>query len=305
MIGQLTELALDATFLALTNEQLAWPQKESEFGRLRTEANRLLAKMDIPARIPETQEKYLEERQSLNDQVLERLGAERQRILGDTVALPLFFLHSLVYRAAATAPFGLDWQPDREIIQMCIDDLGLPTQLISHLERELGWVFIRTDTGEPTIAHADVIRAGGSFLQRVHEEFARQEDSIQGNQRVIEILAEVQSDVREFRDEYRQDAHHLTELLQERNEKVVTAVHDIQERLIAAGIGESEAEALTEKDPERFWDRLTRWASGAPWADVAEEALWAALDFVPGGTGVKLGIKVTRAVRTSFKKHKK
>jgi hypothetical protein len=33
---------LHATFLALTNEQLAWPQKEDEFARLRDEANRLL-----------------------------------------------------------------------------------------------------------------------------------------------------------------------------------------------------------------------------------------------------------------------
>lgn len=259
--GQLTELSLDATFLALTSEQLAWPQKEEQFAELRTEANRLLSKMDLPARIPETQEQYLEERQSINGQVLERLAAARQRILGDTVALPLFFLHSMVYRVAVRAPFGLDWQQEREIIAECIDDLGLPVQMISHLERELGWVFVRTeDSGETTIGHADVIRAGGSFLQRVHEEFAKHEDSIQGNQRVIEILAEVRGDVREFRDEYRHDAQRLTKLLRERNAEVVSLVHEIQERLISAGIGESEAVALTEKDPAGLWDRITRWA---------------------------------------------
>lgn len=304
MIGQLTELSLNATFLALTYEQLAWPQKEEEFASLRDEANRLLSIMEISARIPETQEKYLEDRRSINGQVLERLTADRQRILGDTVALPLFFLHSMVYRVAVTAPFGLDWQKEREIIEECIDDLGIPVQMISHLERELGWVFIRTkDTGETTIAHADAIRAGGSFLQRAWEEFTKKEDSIQGSRQVIELLGEVRSDVRDFRDEYRQDALRLMQLLQERNAEVVTVVRDIQERLISAGIGKSEAVALTEKDPEGLWDRITRWASGASWADAAEEALWAALDFVPGGTGVKLGIKVSRAVRKTLKKH--
>lgn len=304
MIGQLTELSLNATFLALTYEQLAWPQEGEEFTRLRDDADRLLSKMEIDARIPETQEKYLEERSSINGQILKRLGKERQRILGDTVALPLFFLHSMAYRAAATAPLGLDWQKEREIIEECIGDLGIPLQMMSHLERELGWVSIRTeDTGETTISRADAIRAGGSFLARVWEEFAKKEDSIQGDRRVFELLGELQTDVREFRDEYRQDAHRLTELLQERNAEVISAVHDIQERLISAGIRESEAVALTEEDPDSFWDHLTRWASGARWADAAEEALWAALDFVPAGTAIKLGIKVSRAVRKALKKH--
>ena len=79
-------------------------------------------------------------------------------------------------------------------------------------------------------------------------------------------------------------------------------MQDIEKRLKSAGMGESEAVAMTEGDPQGFWDRITRWASHAPWADATEEALWAALDFVPGGTGVKLGVKISRAVRKAFKK---
>ena len=44
-----------------------------------------------------------------------------------------------------------------------------------------------------------------------------------------------------------------------------------------------------------------RWLASDSARDAAEEALWAALDFVPGGTAVKLGVSVARAVRKSLK----
>jgi hypothetical protein len=44
----------------------------------------------------------------------------------------------------------------------------------------------------------------------------------------------------------------------------------------------------------------SRWFGGAPARDAAEAAIWAALDFVPAGTGVKLGIKIAGAVRKSL-----
>ena len=304
MIGQLTELSIHTTQFALAYEQLAWPQTEKEFLRLREEANRLLSRMEIDAKIPETQEQYLAERKSLNGKVLMKLGDARQRILGDTVALPLFFLHSLVYRVAVTAPLGLDWQEDREIIEDCLEDLGVTREGISHLDREIGWVFVRTEqSGETTVGRADAIRAAWSFLQRVFEEFAHNENSIQGNRQVVALLGELRGDVREFREEYQQDAQCLKKLLEERDSEIVSAVREIQAHLISAGIEKPEAIAMTETSPEGFWDRITRWASGAPWGNIAEEALWAALDFVPGGTGVKLGIKVSRAVRKGMQKH--
>ena len=44
-----------------------------------------------------------------------------------------------------------------------------------------------------------------------------------------------------------------------------------------------------------------RWFGGAPARDAAEAAMWAALDFVPAGAGVKLGIKVVGAIRVALK----
>lgn len=303
MIGQLGELSLDVIILAPMYEQLIWVQA-NEFARLRDEANRLLSKMGVHAQIPDTQEVYLHERESIDRQILERLGNERQRILGDTVALPMFLLFSKAFRSAIKAPFGEDWQWERNIIEQCIDDLGIPDSTITHLEREIGWVFVRTEeSDEPTISRADAIRAGFSFVHSVWEEFFKKEDSIQGNRQMIEQLRAIGSEVHEFHTEYRQHAHRLAELLEERNADIVSLVDDIRKRLISAGIGEDEAAEMTVNNPKGLWDRISLWAGDANWANAAEEALWAALDFIPAGTTVKLGIKVTRAVRKALKKN--
>ena len=42
-------------------------------------------------------------------------------------------------------------------------------------------------------------------------------------------------------------------------------------------------------------------SGGAGPRDAAEAAFWVALDFVPDGTGVKLGIRVAQAIRGPLK----
>jgi hypothetical protein len=82
---------------------------------------------------------------------------------------------------------------------------------------------------------------------------------------------------------------------------VRSALHEIKLRLLEAGLPQELAEAVTESDPKGFWTRLVRWFGGAKPRDALEDALWAALDFVPGGTAVKLGVKVVHAVRKALK----
>jgi hypothetical protein len=62
------------------------------------------------------------------------------------------------------------------------------------------------------------------------------------------------------------------------------------------------AAELTVADPAGFWERLARWGRSEAARDAAEGVLWVVLDFVPGGTGVKLGVKVARTVREALKK---
>jgi hypothetical protein len=81
----------------------------------------------------------------------------------------------------------------------------------------------------------------------------------------------------------------------------VEAIRQIQALLEAEGLKPEEARDLTDGDPTGLWDRVIRWFGGAGPRDAAEAALWVALDFVPGGTGVKLGIKLAEAVRKSVK----
>lgn len=86
------------------------------------------------------------------------------------------------------------------------------------------------------------------------------------------------------------------------NAEVKAALGEVRAALVLeAGVPEAEAATMTEGDPQGFWERTVRWFGGAPARNAGEAALWAALDFVPAGTGVKLGIKVAGAIRKALK----
>jgi hypothetical protein len=76
---------------------------------------------------------------------------------------------------------------------------------------------------------------------------------------------------------------------------------DLVRGLTAQGVPEAQAEALADTSSETFRERLARWSSSKKARDTAEAALWAALDFVPAGTAVKLGIKIAGAIRKAAK----
>ena len=91
--------------------------------------------------------------------ILAHLSAERGRLLGDTVALPLFLLESFSLRFAVHAGLG---QPDTALLALvedCLDELGLDRDLSRLLEREAGWITLLDDGDEPEIRHSDVIKA--------------------------------------------------------------------------------------------------------------------------------------------------
>ena len=300
MIGQLTELSIHAGKLGMTWEQLAWPQEEGSYAPLRAEALELFAEVGVDAELPESHDEYLAVRPQITPLISQQLSAARGKILGDTVALPFYFLNGLGLRAALNAALHTG-EEDLELVEDCLEDLGLDRELARVLEREAGFIVLleEEDEGEgPSVRKSDVIRAGGSFTVRVLEEFARKETGLEGLQQAVVGLRE---EVRDFREEYRATSLRLETLIAEGDAEIVGLLGEVKAALHAEGVDDAAAEELTAADPQTFWERLVRWVGGAQARDAAEAALWVALDFVPAGTGVKLGIKIASAVRKSLK----
>jgi hypothetical protein len=300
MIGRLTDAAQTAMQFALTFEQLNWPQDEERYAELRAEAQRLIAELELDdVVVPERQDDLLADVRAVTTPVTAHLAAIRGRILGDTVALPLFFLESFALRYAIHA--GVE-NPDAqllEIIEDCIEDLGLDRGLARDLERLAGWITLRDEDQEPYVRQADVIKAGSSFVLRVVEEFGRSDPSLEA---LAQAVAALQAEVADFRTEFREASQRLEQLVIAGNAEVTAALGEVKSVLVEeAGVADDDAATLTEGDPQGFWERVVRWFGGAPARDAAEAALWAALDFVPAGTGVKLGIKVAGAIRKALK----
>jgi hypothetical protein len=300
MIGQLTEAAEMAMQLALTLEQLNWPQNEERYAELRAEAQRLLAELELDeVVVPERQDDFLADVGAVTSPVTARLSAMRGRILGDTVALPLFFLESFALRYAIHA--GVE-NPDAELLEIiedCVEDLGLDRGLARDLERQAGWITLRDEAEEPYVQHSDVIKAGSAFVLRVLEEFGRSDPNLEA---LAQSVAALQAEVSDFRTEFREASQRLEQLVIAGNAEVTAALGEVKAALVnEAGLADEDASTLTEGDPQGFWERTVRWFGGAPARDAAEAALWAALDFVPAGTGVKLGIKVAGAIRKALK----
>ncbi len=130
------------------------------------------------------------------------------------------------------------------------------------------------------------------------EEFARKEAELSD---VLDELKALTALVGNFRDEQRRANERIEQLVREGDEELLSTLKQIQDALVAGGMGEADAERVVEEQAGTLWDRVVRWLGGSGPKDAAEAALWAALDFVPAGTGVKLGIKVGEAVRKSMK----
>jgi hypothetical protein len=300
MIGRLTDTAQTAMQFALTFEQLNWPQSDERYVELRAEAQRLIAELELDdVVVPERQDDLLADVRAVSTPVTAHLAAMRGRILGDTVALPLFFLESFALRYAIHA--GVE-NPDSqllEIIEDCIEDLGLDRALARDLERQAGWITLRDEDQEPYVQQSDVIKAGSAFVLRVLEEFGRSDPSLEA---LAQAVVALQAEVSDFRAEFREASRRLEQLVIAGNAEVKAALDEVKAALVEeAGVADDVASTLTDGDPQGFWERTVRWFGGAPARDAAEAALWAALDFVPAGTGVKLGIKVAGAIRKALK----
>jgi hypothetical protein len=86
-----------------------------------------------------------------------------------------------------------------------------------------------------------------------------------------------------------------------RDVRIEGLMEQIVEHMVKqGGLDPALARAETLGAPRTFFERITQWQAGVgPAGGAVEAALWAALDFIPGGTGVKLGLAVLKGVLTS------
>jgi hypothetical protein len=304
MIGSFTEKSLHAARFAVAYFELRWKQSEDDYRRLRSDMAGFLAGMEVDYELPATKGEYDEQARALNAAVTRTLGHERSMLNGDTVALPLYLLSSTAFYAAMLIGLGEEGDsPDLRMLMQMVDavleDLGLDPALRESFHRDADWLAItREETdGVPAVRRNEVLRVGASFNIRVVEELDRREQEIE----IRGALAHLTGEVRALRAEQRATAERLAGLITAGDAEISALLGEVKEALVSQGLTEQEAEQLTTSDPQTFAQRVFRWLKSDAARDAAEEAVWAALEFVPGGTAVKLGVKVSRAVRKSLK----
>lgn len=190
-----------------------------------------------------------------------------------------------------------------DVLDSSLEDLGLGADFSRTLERRVGLVAVSQVDGTDTASISDLVEAATDFSREVMHQLLEEEGPESESVELSEIKGLVlglQTEVRDFRAEFRAQTDRLAELIVEGDATTLQALGDIKARLEAEGLDPETAEKVTD-DPVGLWDQVIRWFGGAGPVDAAEAALWVALDFVPGGTGVKLGIKLAEAVRKSIK----
>jgi hypothetical protein len=227
---------------------------------------------------------------------------ERSKILGDTVALPFYWIGAATYRASALAMLGRAYNNMKSIIEDCLEDLGLERRLSDELEWELELVKPSANIDEDfSVNQSDVIRTGSRFVIEVIRTWTQAVDIGSDISKLQPLLKNLEGQIRESREESNEHMQRLENLIQSGNKEIIGYFRVIQEKLIQKGFSKEQALAVTQNDPKGFWERFDRWQAKTPWRDVIEEAIWEALEFVPGGKGVTIGLRIARAVRRSLK----
>jgi hypothetical protein len=298
VIGVVSQLTRDAYLLGMGMGRADLARTDDEYEPLRELITTGLQGMELDAiELPEGLEEYVE----VADQILQRvapyLSAQRGRLLGDTTALPVFFLSFFATRAAGAMAFQEPLGEYGDLIETTLEDLGLGRDFLRVLERYAGFAAVQVVDGEEIVSTRSITLAANSFLEEALEQLIEQggADELRG------LVKDLTREVRAFRDEFRDATAQLETLVREGNASVTAAIAEVEALLVANGMDPAKAAALTEDDPATFWDRTLRWFGGAGPRDAAEAAFWAALDFVPGGIGVKVGIKVAQAIRGSLR----
>jgi hypothetical protein len=298
MITDITPGTLNAAMLGMFVAEMGFPKTdEGGYATMREEAVRVLGEIeglsgiDLPL-----------ERQAFSDQedqtvaaILEGLALLRSRVNGEVLPLTFFMLSWAICRGLVFAAFQNEeqWKPHRELIRICLRELGLEEEAeIALVESRARAAVEQGDSDETT------------FLRTV----PRAEAMTESLKRIFERTMQRWSDVSEINTQFSALMNAVTGFRHEAMEgqrqilaELAGLRGELAERMVAAGVAPAAASLAADPDSPGFMDRILRWSQSEKARDALEAAMWAALDFVPAGTGVKLGLKVLQAVRKSLR----
>jgi hypothetical protein len=298
MINDITQITLNASMASMMISEMSYPKRDQQYYEsIRPEIVKLLKDIDgcDDVEMPATAQELQDRMDGIIFSIMERLSKLRSRINGEVLPLTFFVLTHCVWRGIIFAAYGFDeqWQPYRTLLEYCCSDLGLDKDTeILLLESKARAVVRSAEKHDEYVRDSDRIEASVDYLSHIMNEVLERWSS--PPPKLGEQLTELRNQIEAFRLEVRTDHDRMFQVLTELRQQLVR-------QLIAHGVDPVQAEAMSELKSEGFLARLKRWATNEKARDAAEAALWAALDFVPGGTGVKLGIKVLGAVRHALK----
>jgi hypothetical protein len=295
---------------------------QARYAAVRREAQEILTRRGFASTLPTDLRTFEVASDGAVKEVMDFLRAQRTQMNGDPFALPLFSIALLT--SVMIVSIAND-EPDAELgafLGDCIEDIGLERELLDELERYAGLArALFLSSPENHAQHVSMITgAADDFMESVAEEFDRVHGAPEAPQldrfvaAVTGQLAGVQQqlvgiegnvmgtrqDLAAFRAEAQANSERLEELIKTGDPIVHGLLDLIVDQMEKSGIDRGEAQRATVEEPKGFLDRVNRWLGGGRPAGVLESALWAALDFVPGGIGVKLGIALVKAVGQSL-----
>ena len=303
MIGSFGDLTTSAWALGMYMGRVELTEDEEVYAGLREPIQRRLDALGVNLQAPDQWSDYMDGVEGAYDAITERLQNERARLLGETAALPLFFVGITSMKLAARLALRMPQEEYGDILDSSLEDLGLGADFRERLERRVGLVVVRQVDGTSSASGSDLVEAATDFSREVMRQLLEVEAESEPVElgEIKDLVLGLQTEVRDFRAEFRAQTDRLAQLIVEGDTNTLRALEEIRGRLEAEGLDPETAREVTDADPASLWDKVIRWFGGAGPRDAAEAALWVALDFVPGGTGVKLGIKLAEAVRKSIK----
>jgi hypothetical protein len=298
MINDITRTTLNASMAAMMIAEMAYPKRDQQFYEsIRPELAKLLSDIagcedvDLPASAQDLQDQM----DAIVFAIMERLSILRSRVDGEVTPLTFFVLTYSVWRGMIFAAYGFNdhWLPYRTLLEHCWSDLGLDKNtVVPLLETKARALVQQGGEHDEYIRDSDRIEASVEYLSHVTTGVLERWSTPPSELGVQ--LTDLRNQIEAFRLEVHADHEHMFKLLAGLRQELVA-------RLIDQGVDPHKAEAISNLESKGFLARLKRWSANKKARDAVEGALWAALDFVPGGTGLKLGIKVLRAVRQATK----
>lgn len=269
----------DSTINALRLGQdmsfLEWNAYADEYPKARNDLMADLRGIGLnDVELPATYEEFDEQGDELHRKIGTQLNANRSRLGGDVLGLPMFYLGYLPLRCISRHLFKSDWEMERVLLEAALQDLDLDVEHMRVLEKEAGWVQIFAEAEDVKLSSNDVRLASVRFVQYVLEQWAKNHPG-DG-----EIASSVEPASNVHRDAV------LSAVICALRERRVFEAMSAQVQAMA----EPGDRQLDLRDHVGFAEQWLRWYGGGLPRDRIEARIWKAFEELSiGDAGVSLG----------------